>query len=82
MKATKSTRDSALEALQEFSRLSKLLICSIVDISEERGGENPEEIMGKLLTADKKLQDAVQKRVPLRRSITNQYSKRGTSLPR
>lgn len=56
---TKSARDNAYDALQEFSQLSKSLLSSIVDVSEEREGPNPEDIMKQLLEADKRLQEAV-----------------------
>jgi hypothetical protein len=59
MTSVRSARDNAYDALQEFSRLSKLLLSSIVDVAEEREGPNPEDIMKKLLEADKKLQIAV-----------------------
>lgn len=63
MTSVRSARDTAYDALQEFSRLSTLLLSSIVDVAEQREGPNPEEIMKQLLEADKRLQVAVHSRM-------------------
>eukprot|EP01127_Copromyxa_protea_P024210 TRINITY_DN9409_c0_g1_i2.p1 TRINITY_DN9409_c0_g1~~TRINITY_DN9409_c0_g1_i2.p1 ORF type:complete len:215 (-),score=43.34 TRINITY_DN9409_c0_g1_i2:81-725(-) len=60
MTSVRSARDNAYDALQEFTKLSKALLSSVVDVGEEREGTNPEEVMKQLIEADKRLQAAVQ----------------------